>query len=236
MIENLDSYLIGIAIGIRFRANFSIEDQLGQIVDRILYSRDSFFSPEVFPVARGGVGRKILINTETEDKLSIDNSNIILELQLGDKFKAHQLDDIHKHFEEDIIKGVMKSFSIKEIMRLGYITRYVFPIEALAKTFVDKTIGQTLGGVNDINLMFSKKLPADEGLVKAAVTDYNNAIFNIIKKADRNEIFMSVDYQSFFDPFLPGAAEIKFSPFISRAQSFNNRRYLPWLNSNYIEA
>ena len=36
MIEKTNDYLIGIALGIRFRANFSIEDQLGKIVDTIL--------------------------------------------------------------------------------------------------------------------------------------------------------------------------------------------------------
>jgi hypothetical protein len=35
MIEKIDQYLIGLAIGIRFRANFSIEDQFGKIVDTI---------------------------------------------------------------------------------------------------------------------------------------------------------------------------------------------------------
>lgn len=235
MINNLDPYINGIAIGVRFRANFAIEDQLGQIVDKILYSRDSYFSPEVFPMVRNGIGSKTLINEATSDKLIIDNSNIILELQLGDKFHATNLNNVHQKFEEQIIKGVMKTFSIKEIMRLGYITRYLFPIEDLAKTFVDKTVGETLEGVNDINLSFSKKLPVNKALVHAEVNDYNNAIFNIIKKADRSEIFMSVDYQTYFDPFLPGAAEIKFDPFVKSAQSFNSQKYLPWLNSNYIE-
>ncbi|MGD9874406.1 MAG: hypothetical protein AB7T27_09045 [Kiritimatiellia bacterium] len=236
MIDRLEDYMVGIATGVRFRANFSIEDQLGQIVDRILYSRNSYFNPSIFPIVRGNVGQKTLSNDDTADKLQIDNSNIILELQFGTRFSAADLDEIHHQFEEEIIKGVMKTFAIKEIMRLGYITRYVFPMQELAKTFVDKTIGKTLGGVNDINLRFSKKLAIDEALVKAAVNDHNNAIFNIIKKADRDEIFMSVDFQTYYDPFLPGAAEIEFEPFIKQAQSFTSRKYLPWLNANYIEA
>ena len=36
MLDTLDNYLVGIALGIRFRANFSIEDQLGKITDTIL--------------------------------------------------------------------------------------------------------------------------------------------------------------------------------------------------------
>jgi hypothetical protein len=234
-IDDLEQYMVGFATGIRFRANFSIEDQLGRIVDQILYSRDSYFGPEVFPFVRGGIDQKTLINEETEDKLRIDNSNIILEVQFGDKFKPSDTTDILRHFESQIIKGVMKTFSIREIVRLGLITRYVFPLQDLAKTFVDKTIGKTLDGINDINLRFSKKLPVDKALVKVEVNDYNNAIFNVIKKADREEIFMSVDFQSFFDPFLPGAAEIEFEPFLKQARSFTQRKYLPWLNANYID-
>ena len=235
MIETLDQFLIGIAIGVRFRANFSIEDQLGRIVDQILYSKGSYFNPKIFPLAESNVGKRLLINPETDDKLRIDNSNIILEIQFGTTFKTKQIKEILSKFEGQIIKQVMKTFSIKEIVRIGYIRRYLFNLQDLAKTFVDKTIGETLGGVNDINLRFSKKLPVEVALAKESVNDYNNAIFNIIKKADRDEIFMSVDFQKYFDPFLPSYAEIGFRPFIEDANAFNNSRYLSWLNSNYVE-
>ena len=196
MIQNLDKYLSGIALGVRFRANFSIEDQLGQIIDKILYSKDSFFNPSVFPYASSDIGRRILSNEETNDRLRIDNSNIILEIQLGEAFKIDDLPDILKHFENDIIKGIMKLFAIKEIVRVGYVRRYTFPMKDLAISFVNKTIGRTLEGVNDINLRFSKKMPVIEALTKKDINDYNNAIFNIIKKADLDEIFMSIDFQT----------------------------------------
>ncbi len=50
MIDSLDDFIVGFAIGIRYRANFSIEDQLGKIADKILYSRKSFFNPIIFPL------------------------------------------------------------------------------------------------------------------------------------------------------------------------------------------
>ena len=235
MIENLDKFIAGIALGVRFRANFSIEDQLGQIIDKILYSKNSFFNPSVFPLVKSDVGRRMLINEETNDVLRIDNSNIILEIQTDAKFKVKDIPKILKHFDTEIIKGIMKSFAIKEIVRVGYIRRYLFEMQDLAKTFVDKTIGGTLGGVNDINLSFSKKIPVAEAIAKRDVNDYNNAIFNIVKKADLNEIFMSVDFQSFYDPFLTASTDIPFKSFIETAESFNKKNYLPWLNSNYIE-
>jgi len=235
MIQNLDKYLSGIALGVRFRANFSIEDQLGQIIDKILYSKGSFFNPSVFPYASSEIGRRILSNEETNDRIRIDNSNIILEIQLDEKFKVNDLPEILKHFESDIIKDIMKIFAIKEIVRIGYIRRYIFPMKDLAKTFVNKTIGRTLEGVNDINLRFSQKTPIQEALIKEDVNDYNNTIFNIIKKADLDEIYMSIDFQTCFDPFLPTSKDIEFKTFIKNAESFNRDKYLPWLNSNYVE-
>jgi len=237
MIDNLNDYLIGIAIGIRFRANFSIEDQLGKIVDNILYSKKSFFTPEVFPAVRNIVGKKVLFNETSQDKLHIDNSNIILELNFNEDFffQKEHVDQILIKFNEQIINGIMKEFSIKEILRIGFIRRYVFKRENLAKTFVEKTIGNTLDGVNDINLNFSKRITIPESLTQEGINDYDNTIFNIIKKSDLDEIFMSVDYQSYFDPFLPSYSNIKFKPFIEKATGFNENKYLSWLNSNYIE-
>ena len=236
MAIQLSESLMSIVLGIRFRANFSIEDQLGQIVDQILYSKDSYFNPKIFPIVKSGVGQKVLSNDSTGDQLTIDNSNIILEAIFGESFTVSQHKEVLQHFEADIIKKVMKKFAIKEMVRIGYIKRYVFKVESLASKFVDKTIGGTLDGINDIRLSFSKKIPVTEALVKKDVNDYDNAIFTIIKKADLSEIFMSVDYQRYFDPFLPTATEIPFDQFIDQAELFNNNKYLPWLQSNYLEA
>jgi len=237
MIENLESYLIGIAIGIRFRANFVIEDQLGKIADIILYSKDAFFNPHVFPKATTSAGAKELFNEQTQDYLHIDNSNVILEVNFSNDgvFNKGDLNDILENFDNQITKGVLREYSITQIRRIGFVRRHIFEIESLTKSFITKTIGNTPGGVNDINLRFSKRLPIAIALVKKDVLDYDNAIFNIIKKANLNEIFMSIDYQSFFDPFLPSSTMIDFPSFLQRANGFNSNQLLTWLNSYYME-
>ena len=237
MINNLNDYIIGLASGVRFRANFSIEDQLGKITDKILYSKNSFFDPNIFPKVSGGIGQKILYNPLTNDQLRIDNSNFVLEIQFGfeEGFKKTDYNKILENFNEDIIRGVMCTFNIQQIVRVGIINRYLFPLNDLAQSFVEKTIGKTLEGVNDINLSFSKKMPVPEALVKRDVNDWSNAIFNIIKKADTDEIFMSVDYQLYYIPFLEKANQINFQPFTDESLHFIQNRYLPWLNTNYVE-
>ncbi len=237
MIESLDEFLVGVVIGIRFRANFSVEDQLGRMVDRILYSKDSFFNSDVFPRANSTVGQKTLLNPDTLDSLRIDNSNIIMAINLVEKkrFSLKDLPNLYNKFEEQIIKGVVRHYKITQIVRIGFVKRYLFRLEDLAKTFVDKTIGKTLGGVNDINLRFSKKLPVPDALVRRDVNDHYNAIFNVIKKAELHEIFMAIDFQHYYDPFLDTSADIDFRSFIKQTDTFNSARYLEWLNSNYVE-
>ena len=236
MITNLSDYLVGVAVGIRFRANFSLEDQFGKIVDDILYSKHSSFGPAVFPNVRSAVGGRQLVNEATGDSMTIDNSNFILEIECGNRCTADDVVPLVDAFRTQIIQGVMKKYGVREIIRVGYIRKYIFTVGQLANRFVDKTIGSSLEGVEDINLSFSKKMPTEDAFSQRDVDDYHNAIFNIIKHADKDEIFMSVDFQRMFLPFLPSVNEMKFDPFVSSAESFNKRIYLPWLNTNYVEA
>jgi len=235
MIDKLDDYLIGCAIGIRYRANFSIEDQLGKIADQILYSRKSLFNPNVFPNVLTNVNEKVLINKETQDHLVINNSNIVLEINFGELFNIDDLNEIVSKFNEEIVDGILKEFKVTEFNRVGFIRRYLFQIDKLANTFIEKTIGATLEGINDINLRFSKKIPEMQAYIKKDINDYYNAIFNIIKRADKQELFMSIDFQKYFDPFLSTATQIEFNDFFDKATAFNNKTYLSWLNKNYGE-
>jgi hypothetical protein len=232
MIENLENYLISVAIGIRFRANFSIEDKLGNIVDQILYSKDSFFNPELFPLVQSIANEKKLINNETNDYLLINNSNIILEVNF-EEYNQSALDEIHHYFAKDIVQGIMKEYKITQINRVGYVNRYLFTIERLAKNFLDKTIGKTFEGVDDINLRFSKRFPIEESLIQKDTYDYHNVIFNIIKKSGSKDLLISTDFQRYYDPFLETSTQIEYDSFIKGVYTYNYKRFLPWINNNY---
>ncbi|MFA6925299.1 MAG: hypothetical protein WC223_13720 [Bacteroidales bacterium] len=234
MIKEIDKYLIGVAIGIRYRANFSIEDQLGKIVDQILYNKNSTFDANVFPLVQNNVADKSLFNDKTGDSLLINNSNIIVEINFGKTFETKDYSTIIESFNKEIIEGILKCYKITEINRVGIIKRYLFKVEDLAKSFLNKTIGGTIDGVNDINLRFSKKFPVSDSLVQKEIYDYHNAIFNIVKKADRDEIFMSIDYQKYFEPFLSTASQIGFIEFAQNVDRYNNGNYVEWINKNYL--
>lgn len=233
MINDVKDYLVAIAIGIRFRANFALEDKLGKIVDDILYTKDSLFNPLMFPTVVSDPVEKRLINETTGDSLRINASNVILELNIGDSIKVTDVAKINDSFHRDIVKGVLEKSEVTQINRVGYINKYLFNIEELSNVFVNKTIGNTLEGVNDINLRFSKKFPIQESLTKRNVNDYHNVIFNIIKKVDKEEIFFSVDYQRYFDPLLDRASQLEFPKFLSDVEHYNSLNYVKWLNAYY---
>lgn len=231
---NLKEHLISVALGIKFRANFVIEDKLGNIVDRILYSRNSFFNPQFFPYVQNNVNEKILTNDKTGDNLKINNSNIILEVNFSEAQEKENLNKIYENFEKQIISGLLKENKITQINRIGHINRYIFDLEKLAKSFLDKTIGKTFEGINDINLRFSRKYPIEEALIKKDINDYHNAIYNIIKRSDREELFISIDYQRYYEPFLESSSSIEFEKFLEKDASYNQTTFLTWLNKNYL--
>jgi len=231
MITDVKNYLVGIAVGIRFRANFKLEDKFGSIVDEILYSHDSFFNPVLFPEVLSNPVEKKLINQTTGNHFSINASNIILELNIGEDINIADIHEINRRFHDDIVKGILEKFEISQINRIGYIKKYLFNIEQLSDVFVNKTIGNTLEGVNDINLRFSKKFPVMKSMAKQDINDYHNVIYNIIKKADKKEIFFSIDYQNYFSPPLNTAIQLKYMEFINDMEKYNALNYTQWLNA-----
>lgn len=236
-IENIDDYLVGLAIGTRFRANFGVEDQLGKIVDTILYADDSYFSASVFPGVAADVASRALLNRENGDSLMIDSSNVVLEVSIGTadaKFSRKDTEQIIAAYKRQILNGIFREFKIKKIGRVGIVRKYVFPSKFLSDTFVDRTVGGTMEGITDINLRFSKRYPADESLVRKGVQDYYNVIYSIVKKPGASEVSMSVDYQMYFSPLLPNSAELDFDDFVSRVTGYNRKSFAQWVESNYL--
>jgi hypothetical protein len=231
MISNIDDCLESIVIGIRYRANFSITDYFGSILDEILYSKGAFFDQDFFPlVIHSKVDEKVLFNKDNKNSLTINSSNMIIELHDTDKVN---LKKIIESFKSQIVLGIMKKYKITQINRIGFINRYIFKEPTLANNFIEKTIGETLEGIKDINLQFSRKYTISEALVKKDINDHYNAIYNVIKRADKDELIISVDFQRFYEPVLESTSLIKYDQFIDKVYIYNSEDFLSWLNNNY---
>lgn len=233
MKNSLGSYQTGYVIGIRYRANFSISDLFGSIIDEILYTKKTPFNEEIFPLLQHTkADEKVLINPDNNNRLTINTSNIVLDINDISSLSEEKAIDAYQKL---IINGIMRKYSITQINRIGYIKRYLITEEDLAKSFIYSTIGNKLDGVNDINLQFSKRIVLPEALVKKDVYDFNNVIYNIIKKTDKQELFVSVDFQRLYEPFLEGCSLINLPQFIEQVKTYNNNNVVEWLDSNYGE-
>ncbi len=91
------------------------------------------------------------------------------------------------------------------------------------------------GGIDDINLRFSKKYPTPQAIIKKNINDYHNIIFSAIKKANKKEIFISIDYQAYYDPALESITGMKFPDFVTSMKKYNSDSFLQWLNRHYGE-
>lgn len=234
MIENLNQYLVSSVVAVRYRQNFSIVDKFGTIIDEILYDKNTFFKPGDFQfVQHTKADEKVIFNQANGNNLKINTSNVILEIHKNDESDIEYKKKAFEAFDKQILQGILKKNKIVQINRVGYINRYVFPIKELAENFINKTIGSTIDNVRDINLRFSRKYPISEAQVKKDVYDYNNSIYNAIKQSDKDEIFFSVDYQRYFEPFLESSSLIKFASFCESVDSHNEKTFLQWINDNY---
>lgn len=234
-LEKVDDYLVSIAIGIRFRPNFSLEDRLGSLVDGIIYTKNSFFGPEFFPTTQAGLNERVLINKESGNALTLNTTDIILEIKLPNPGDISSLKNVIQAYKRQIVDGVMKEFNINNISRIGFLRRYDFPLLELSKSF----LSQTLGGspedvVSDINLQFSKRYSKTESLTTKEILDYTNIICNIVKRAETDNLFIFVDYQWYFKPFLEGITQLDFDEFIEKANAYNRDKFPEWVNTKYL--
>ncbi|TGL90004.1 hypothetical protein EHQ68_06215 [Leptospira congkakensis] len=211
MKQNLHS----LAFGIRFRPNFKIEDELGSIVDEILYeSNSTVFSPKNFPFTRNGINEKILINEKTGNYLLINNSNIILEIKDDTDIS---FEEIEKNFEKDILEIILKKRKVTAINRIGYLRRLYVEESSITQELIKKSINITERELLDFNINFSIKKPILESIAKKGINDFYTIINNITKEPGKSNFILSVDVQRNFQPLVEKYEQLKFSNFITEA-------------------
>ncbi len=225
---------LAMAIGLKFGANFKVEDRLGAIFDYILYKQGSFFNPKRFPHSVNvNLGEKILENQTTGDTLRINNSNIIATIH----FKDNKLtaEDIFKGFENDIIKGVVKKFKIEKIDRLGVVFYHGFQNENFVNNIIskfDKTLDDNL---DEFNVRFAKTLPSNDATTKRNVNDYDKVIRTVDTNKSTGKATITVDYQRYFRPNIMIGDKFNTSSFYSIANNYRQNKFSEWCKSLGVE-
>ena len=223
----LNNKLIYVAIGLQFRFNFIIENKLGQILNSILYSKNSFFDTKFFTGVESANNQKRLISDKQRTNiLTINPQNIILEIGNTKKYSS---ENIEKKFEEEILNYVLKEYKLEGIGRIGYLKRYEISDADIANVF-DKKIdfGEKL---QDVNLHFSKRPITSKSTTSKDNNDYFNLIYDFSKRITEDKLRIGIDTQKYFNPTADYADFLddgEYKDFIEKVKYYNEDNFLNW--------
>ena len=220
--------LIKFAFGIRFCKGFHVEDQLGAIVDEILYSRDSKFNEKLFPELQRANGIRRLTNNNQNCYFTISPTDVIFEYQVIYDFKK-EFEEFLIEFENRILKKVFNTYKINNIIRYGFIIGAELSEEDKLLKSVSQVIHTNYEGVpNDsISLRFNiiQKNPLKIG--KEVTQDFDNTIITYDKEKKDSKLIFAVDYQKFFNPSLDSIddAPINYVSFCKKCYESYQEKY-----------
>lgn len=234
MIENFDEFETGVVIGVRFRPYFPIIDSFGKIIDYILNSRPSIFSSRFPAVGEPSSHERILVNEDTDDKFTIDITNMIVNITYkeSDGFKKSDLASVINDFDHIILKGILNELRITNIHRIGLVKKFTIKDEALVHALLSNILNKSFSDINQIDLQFVKKILLSSSMVKKSENNYDNAIVTIKKEAKLDEIYISLDYQRFFEPNLNSASKINLHELEDLSNLYIKDNLVSWVNQS----
>lgn len=227
----LSENLVGIAIGIKYRPNFAIEDKIGEISDELLYRKDSLFNYLIFPNSRNGLGEKILNNPDTGDRIVINRSNLILDISFSDDLPRTKADDLINEFLKTATEKIYKVVNIHDVFLVGIVKKYIIKDKDKIAEFNDLINKTKISNINSYNLTFTKKVILAESKVRADLNDYENIIHSIVKNPDKEEVLFQIDYQHLYDPKLESIVDIKYKEILGRVNEYNNTTISEWMSN-----
>lgn len=191
------------AFGIRFTKGFHVEDQLGSIVDEILYSENSVFNENIFPEIQRGDGIRRLVNRTTNNNLTISVRDFIFEYSIVNDFN-HEFNKYLNEYDKTILKKIFDGFKIKNIARFGFIVFAELDKEDTLLESVKTLINQQyeINAQESLSIRFNivKKKPFKIGT--EVTEDFDNTIITYNRSQQDNNITFAVDYQKYFNPVL----------------------------------
>lgn len=228
ILTNIKNNIYSIAIGLRFNPTFAIGDNLGKIADKILYSKKSNFDPNFFPLIDSNINEIILRDKDMSRSLVISTTDIVLQVMKkdGEELNVKLLEEEYKR---QIFDSVLKSYQVRDIQRIGYLSKYKIPDKAIAESFCKKCGYNT----NNISVRFQKNYPMPEAMQKKEVKDYCTNIYTITKAPNSDELKINSDYQIYFTPFLETHEDVPYGIFLNEKNRFNEE-VLPETLGKYL--
>lgn len=224
-LEMLNQNIRGVAIGLRFNPTFAVGDNLGKIADRILYSKNSYFNSDFFPLVESGINTIVLHNEPQTHSLVVSTTDIILEVKMSSGAEYDKA-ILEQEYERQILQSLLSEYQVRDIQRIGYLSKFRIPDKQISDAFCKKS------GVdaNNLSMRFQKNYPMPDAMAKKDVNDYCANIYTIVKQANLDELTVHSDYQIHFQPFLDSHEDIQFDSFLKTKNVFNEKKLPEFLN------
>jgi hypothetical protein len=234
--KELREYLSGIAVGVKFRNNYTVEDYLGSIADALLYSKNGgLLNYIAFPYYSSTIDSKnmLLNNDKTGDSLIVNANNIILDVNFSEKILKEKSDELIDEYFKALTQKIYNIVNIREIRMVGLVYKYIIDDEdsskSIKKTFKDITFDDA----SSISINFSKKIILPNSKVKKDYNDHENIICTLSMKHEKPKQYLfQVDYQHFFNPMLDSIVDIQYADFIKKVTHYNTEIISQWIKKH----
>ncbi len=219
--------IVGVTLGIRYAKSFRIPDIAGEIVDAVLYGKDSPFDPNIFPRIQENTAReRTLYHPDTTEYLRINTDDIILGLALDNNFdeKVTWLENKAFYYFEN---HLFPKYEIKNIKRIGIMFDHKISKSTEVEQAVSLLTRKNVVDAENVNISFSKKLAAQEALYRKGVNDYKNTIYSFFEGGEA--LLARLDYQYYYEPVVEDLRECFGDKIFSDAKHFLTSNYHKWI-------
>ena len=232
MNEKFEEKIVGITIGIRFARSFRLRDVYGEIIDDVLFSKDSPFNTKFFPAIQENSHEKTLYNPETTEYLRINTDDIILAVRVEQNFEKRfgwLKEDVFSFYEDQLFSA----HSIKNIKRIGIIFTHKVEPQKTINEAISLFTKNTIKNPENFSLSFSQKEVSLNAISKKGVNDYKNVIYNFTEV--EGSMLSEMDFQHYFNPSVEDLRDCYGKNIFDEAKSFLVKNYYSWLEKHEQE-
>jgi len=219
--------LTGFVIAVRFIRSYSIEDNLGSLMDHILKHPDKTFTEKVFPEYRPYYDARQLIDTKKDNKLTLNSENIVLEINTSDNYEK-DFAEFLEAYDKIILKEIFKEYGISKIDRFGCVLKATEKETTSLYNDLEEVLKKHDKKPDSLSLRFNCLRKTPKTLKGIVTTDYENEIISYDRKTIAADLSFFVDYQKYYQPALESISDsdIHFTDFCKVSLKKFKEQYL----------
>lgn len=218
-----------VVFGVRYEPQYRVRDSIGRLIDTILGAKGSPFGPDTFPLSEAGAHTHRLVNPETDDSLTITQSDALLDLAMPTTTLGRVV-QLAASFDTFVLSPLAEVCAVRNIHRYGMLVRFDDKGVHLMQRPVERYGDKDLPTPREMAIRFVYRLPTEEAYFRSGVDDYRNVIYTMTE-GDDGSVRLSLDYQEYFLPSLE-ADELRKRPFATFAEQgtqYHRKTFGEWV-------